>query len=138
MRTAIAEALNNDAGLRSLGLPQGNVLSANNAESDMITSRPFIIVKWSDRQSYFAARNIPSQPNLLDIWFYDERGDYSRIDEMIARTKVIFAAIVAAATTTGFITQIDWVGDGGDNYDDVWKAICRTSTFRVIGSYLPS
>jgi hypothetical protein len=138
MRAFIAQLLNNDTvpniGLRALGLPADAVYSAENVDTPD-TTKPFIIIRWTDRQSNFVARRAPSRENLVDFWVYDKRGDYTRIDRMLARISALMDAVVAQPTETGWITQIDWVGDGGDNYDDVWKAIARTATYRVIASY---
>lgn len=133
MRATIVRLLNGDAELRNIGLPKDAIYQADS--TDTPPEKPFIIIRWSDRESAYALRRGPSQPNLVDLWCYDERGDFSRIDAIIKRIKQIFDEVSAVQTPTGWITQIDWVGDGGDNYDDTWKAIVRTSTYRVIASY---
>lgn len=135
MRAFIATTLNKDDALRGMGLALDSVYSSNNVDTP--ATKPFIVVKWTDRHSDFSVhRDAPSQPNLCDIWFYDKPGDYSRIDAMIARVHALFSSVQAQRTATGWVTQIDWIGDGEDSYDDVWEAICRTSSYRVIASYL--
>lgn len=136
MRAFIATVINEDSQLRDMGLAHDSVYSANNVDTP--ATKPFIVVKWTQRLVVGAAhRDAPSQANLCDIWFYDRPGDYSRIDAMIARVHEMLAAVQAQQTGTGWITQIDWSGDGEDGYDDVWEAISRTSSYRVIASYVP-
>jgi hypothetical protein len=132
MRAYIFDLLTTDSGLADLGLPAGNVFPVNMVDTP---ANPFIVLNFSDNQSAeYASRNLPSQPQLLDVWCYDSMGDYARIDNMLARTKYLFDQVVGVKTDVGYITQIDWVGNGGDNYDDVYKAIVRTGSYRIIAS----
>lgn len=134
MRAYIAETIANDAGLLALGLPANAVYSAENVDTP--SAKPFIVLRWLERDSELAPhRNAPSQINTLDIWCYDARGDYTRIDAMLARLKALLSVIKAQQTETGWITCVDWYGDGRDAYDDVWEAIVRTSTYRIVASY---
>lgn len=141
MRKFIAQLIMNDTVLRNLGLPAGAVYQANTVDTPAEVEQPgqpFIVIKWSDQQSAeYASRRLPSQPSLLDIWCYHAAGDYSTIDLILKRLQVMMDGVAGQQTDTGWITQIDWVGNGGDNYDDVYKAIVRTATFRVVGSVNP-
>lgn len=137
LRSYMYNAIADDAELKALGLPNDAVYATNTLDSpDQITSggESFIVVKWTDSQSAFEARKIPSGPHLLDVWIYNNGMNYNPIDQMIQRLHALMDSIHSVDTGAGWITQIDWVGDGGDDYDDVYKAVVRVGSYRVIGS----
>lgn len=131
MRAYIAQTLANDEGLRQMGFAKEAVYSAENVDTP--SERPFIVIRWLVRDPVI--RQAPSQPNRFQVWCYDERGDYSRIDAMLDRVREVLTGIRAQQTSTGWITRVDWDGDGGDAYDDVYEALVRTSSYTAVASY---
>lgn len=102
-------------------------------------SQPFSVERWEDvtGTSAFGASSFQGNPvrqQGLTIWVYDAPGDYTRIDKIVRRIREILTDVVAERADDGWITQIDWAGDSGDLYDDIYSAIARTSSFSVISS----
>lgn len=134
MRAYIVQRLTDDVELAARGLPANAVFSAENVDTP--EPRPFIVIRWQPVTPTF--RTAPSQSRPFEVYVYDKRGDYSRIDFLIARIKEVLTSIKAQQTGTGWITQVDWIGDGGDGYDDVYEALHRTAAFNAVASYTPA
>lgn len=72
-------------------------------------------------------------PQSLAIWAHDERGDYSRIDEILERSRTI---LVEAEHVLGedavILTSADYMASSDDLWDDGYRTITRYSTFRTL------
>lgn len=139
MREYLATLLNSDTvptvGLRARGLPADAVYSAENVDTPPQAGvAPFIVMRLTDNSVQF--RGAPSQPQNVDIWCYDRKGDFRRIDGMLRRIRDLLESLQGVATPVGWITQIDWLRNGPDGYDDVWESIVRTASYRVVGSII--
>lgn len=134
LRAYFHSLLANDLGLRTLGLPVGQVFAAETVKDP---AKPFVVHRWGTVQRSF--RGAPSKLQSVTLWFYDgeteEDRDYSRIDDMIARTRVLMEGVEAVKlSATQGITQVEWTQDGEDGWDDVYRAIVRTSSYDIIAS----
>lgn len=130
-RAAVYTAIATDGTLRSLGLPASNVFASQSVDTP--PDQPFITLRWG---STFKGvhQEAPSTEQILDVWVNDQPADYSRIDSMIQRIKWIMAALAGVKTEVGYITCIEWTGDGTDDVDDAYGTIVRTTSYRVIAS----
>lgn len=126
-RVAFNQLLENDSGLSLLGLPVDATYQANAVETPQI--RPFIVIRWEDRTRVFGTRGF----DQVTVWVHDEPGDYTRIDRMLERIKAVLqSAIHVQGSDNRILTQVDWVGDSGDLYDDGWATITKNAGFRVV------
>lgn len=130
-RAAVYSALSADSTLRTLGLPALNVYSGGSIDTP--PDEPFLTLRWG---STFKGvhQEAPSTEQILDIWVNDQPADYSRIDSMIQRIKRIMASLAGSKTEVGWITCVEWTGDGVDDVDDAYGTIVRTTSYRLIAS----
>ncbi len=69
----------------------------------------------------------------LEVWIHDERGDYTFIDTTLKRVKFVMKNSVGIRSSTAEITQVDWISDSPDLYDDGYRTGTRSAAFDVVG-----
>jgi hypothetical protein len=120
-RETVVMAINNNAELAALGLPEDAVLQADTATTPAM--RPFIIVRWLDEQPGVG----PVSLRPFDLWGYDSEGDYTRIERILSAAAGILTDMIAVKTESGMISQIKGsgvgLGRGSDLYDDGYKCV---------------
>ena len=129
MRRLIYETLKTDTQLQALGVAPSAVLAGN---VDTPPERPFINLRWQGTPSVPNVAGVG--PRFLTIWVHDAPNDYERVDNIIRRIKAIFAGLVGVRHETGYITVIEWTGDGEDGNDDGHGTVFRTTSHSLIGS----
>jgi hypothetical protein len=129
MRRIIYETLKTDPQLQALGLLP-SAIRAGDVDTPM--ERPFVDLRWLTTPSVPNIGGVG--PRLLTVWVHDQPNDYERIDAIIRRIKAIFAGLVGVRHETGYITLIEWTGDGEDGLDDGHGTIFRTTSHGVVGS----
>lgn len=129
MRRVIYESLKTDSQLLALGLLPTAIRAG---DVDTPEERPFIDLRWGLTPSVPNIANVG--PRFLTVWVHDEPNDYERIDRIIRRVKAIFAGLVGVRHETGYITLIEWSGDGEDGKDEGHGTIFRTTGHSIIGT----
>jgi hypothetical protein len=135
-RETIATLLNEDPGLRDLGLPEDAILQADTVSSPEM--RPFGVIRWMDAVAGIG----PVTRRPFTVWWYDEDGDYSRIDKLSARGRDLLESQGPIATFSGVISQIqgspntstNGLGRGPDLYDDGYKCVVIPWRFQAIAT----
>lgn len=98
--------------------------------------KPFAVLRWlapvnGDARGTFA--------HQLQVAVYDNRGSYTRIDQLLGgkyRTGGVYpilAGIAGVAGVDGYITQADYLGDSGDQEDIDYKANLKFSSWQIVG-----
>ena len=132
-RTFLYQTLADDADsvaagtLGAIGLKSANIYTSG---IDSPAGDVFLIIKFGGAEPGMAAVNRTN----VTIWAYDKDKDYLRIERMLKRIRQVFESIEAQQTAEGWITAIEWTGDGDDLYDDVYRASTRNTAFRVTDS----
>jgi hypothetical protein len=89
---------------------------------------PFVIMRW------LAPTPLTGRlGHQLQVQVHDERGDYSRIDEILRLVDTICRAVVQFQGTDGRIVQIDVLPHSGDQESPVYGSNYRFSALQVIG-----
>lgn len=129
MRTAVRQAILDDATLAGLGVVEAGVLAG---DVDSFNARPFLNMKWGIRSPGMGTE----VSQVLVIWVHDDPNDYTRVAAICARLSVLLPSIVGLRDTVsgGWISQIRWDGESTDLADDGHKTIFRQCTFTIIGS----
>lgn len=128
-RDTLAQLLAQAPSLRALGLPEGAVFQADTAESPSM--RPFLVVRWGDNEQ----RIDGSWVDALDLWGYDELGDYNRITAIVKEAaRYLVQECVHVRTTTGRISQFVDRGIGGDLADDGFDAVVKPYRLAAVGN----
>ena len=129
-RATLAQTLMQAAPLHALGLAEsGSVLQADTVNSP--ATKPFIVIRWGDVERIVGKSWL--QP--VDLWIYDDFGDYDRATRM-AKTagKYLHDNVLGLRTNTGWISQIDDRGIGGDLADDGFDALVIPYRLAAIGT----
>lgn len=128
-RDTLAQALMQCPELATLGLPAGNVLQADTVESP--ASKPFLVVRWGDEETRLGS----SWVNPVDIWVYDDLGDYTRATAIArAAARYLVENLVDVPTASGRISQIADRGIGGDLADDGFDAVVKPYRLAAVGN----
>lgn len=126
MRKVIHHLLTTDAQFTEL-MP---ALYERSAVTDT-PSKPFALYALTG--SPRRGRAFPMVPRL-ELWCYDDRGDYSKIDEALARADVLFESIMHLVVEDQYIAEANPQGWSGDLYDDVFRANARNAGYLLVGS----
>jgi hypothetical protein len=70
----------------------------------------------------------------IELWCYDERGDYSRINRALKRADELFESVIHMTVDDERIAEATPQGWGGDLYDDVYAANTRNAGYLLVGS----
>ncbi len=101
--------------------------------------KPFAILRWLSPVAG-DAKGTHSHP--FQVAIYDERGDYTRIDQLLGGPHKtggvypILAGILDVPGIDGRITQADYLGDSGDQEDIDYRANLKFSSWQIIGRNL--
>lgn len=121
MRARVYQWLSNDPTLSAV---VGNRVFPVNME-DISPTRPFIVYRISSA----TPRIVPAKNQILQLWFHDDRGDYTRIDNLLERAKVVLEN-----QSEPDIFGIEWLDDSEDLYDEVQNTINRYTRYQVVMS----
>jgi hypothetical protein len=130
VRELITTQLTSDATLNADGINLSSTFL--NHDKDTPQVRPLMVLRWQDTSPGLGTVN---QRNL-QVWVHDTPGDYTRIDRILKRVRIVLESIVGinAGDAASWVTQIDWKGDSDDLDDDEAVTFCRNSNFTVTGS----
>lgn len=70
----------------------------------------------------------------IELWCYDSRGDYSKIDEALLRADELFTEILHREKEGQRIAEATPQGWSGDLYDDLYKANTRNAGYLLVGT----
>jgi len=93
---------------------------------------PFAVLAWQGDTVAGPGRKLPR----LTIWFYQSRGNYNIIDELLRETTKLLSDVQQYEHEGQRIAQVDYEGSSVDLYDDVYRCNARNAGYRVIGSGL--
>lgn len=126
MKTLVWSALSNDSVLAE-DIPADRWYSAS-AVLDVPT-KPFAVIVWGPRTGILRSISAPT----LRVNVHDERGDYTRIDRVIARVEEVVLSLVDLTEGAEHITEAQWLGASGELGDQDYKTNLRYVDFRVAG-----
>lgn len=130
MRTIVRAAIIGDATLSGLGVTAAAVLAG---DVDTPQGRPFLNLKWGSNLPSF--REQTTVQTTLTIWVHDEPADYTRIDRILARLRVLLPSLVGVVSAPEEVQVIDWANDGPDLQDDGHRTIVKVATFNCVGKF---
>lgn len=136
MRSLVYQALMADVPLQDIIggrlYPAGSLGTGDIPENP---ERPYIQYGFDAHLSYPAVREGGGpKRHLLRVWYYDDRGDYVRIDEIHARVeKTVEGLTLQVDPTTGArCTDSMFLTLGGDLTDNVRNLAVKQATFRLV------
>lgn len=95
---------------------------------DRAPIRPFAIIAMQEVGTT-AVRS--AQPRCM-VWVHDDRGSFLRIDEILARVKVVLEGL-EAEDSTDRIVDVRWDGDSPDLVDPGYDTNTRNAQFTITG-----
>lgn len=130
MRTLVRTAITGDATLATEGVTAANVLAG---DVDSFEGRPFLNLKWGVENPGIA---LAATQTTLTIWVHDDGNDYSRIDRIIRRLRVLLTGIEGQVDEASGdrVSQVAWTGDSSDLSDTGHRTIVRQTSYTLNGS----
>ena len=120
-RDTVAQFLSQSDELRALGLPEDAVYQADTAESP--SQKPFIVIRWGDTETKMHT----SWVDPVDLWVYDDFGDYTRATKIAkAAARILVENVVDIKTSDGRISQM------GDRGIAAHSPLCRAELARLL------
>ena len=128
-RATLAQLLKQAPSLRELGLAENAVFQADTAESPSM--KPFLVIRWGDNEQMVGTTWV----DPIDIWGYDELGDYTRITAIVREAaRYLSEECIHVATASGRISQFVDRGIGGDLADDGFDAVVKPYRMAAVGN----
>jgi hypothetical protein len=127
MRTILRSAILADAELNAEGIVSDRFFAV---DVDTPQGRPFMQLRWGSNSG---GLDVVTR-RFLVIWVHDEPGDYSRIDRIIQRLRVLLSSLAGTSIESQSILAIEWTGDSEDLTDDGHQTIARNASFTIVGS----
>ena len=98
---------------------------------------PYGLIRLSSQQPSVTARSITRQ-GRAEIWVYDERGTFERIDACLRYIHEVMDNVVNAERTTddGRLVRLslaDWSQDSTELWDEQRRANARSSAYNCVG-----
>lgn len=132
--------LTSDSALNALGFNATNIFHAQtmNGAPDA-TVQHFILLAWQDRNAAVMSQRGPqrSWEQLVDVWMYDRVQDWDLITKASQRLQEIcdeiFGVSTGASPGDGWISCVEWNGEGSDTYDEVYEALGRYASINIVG-----
>lgn len=118
MRTEIFQALTGHAGLTAI--VGGRIYQASNLFN--VPKKPFVVFRMHNAYVFQLGHR-----KMVQVWYHDEPGDYSRIDQMMEHGK---AALEAIPPHDNFL-ELRWFEDSVDLKDDDMGTICRNARYQM-------
>lgn len=129
MRETIYTLLTTDTELATLGIAIGSVWNIE-AVDNPDRGTPFVVTAWAEQPRTAGNGWATTHRRDVLIWAHDTGGDYSRIDRILERVRILLVDLIHE----GGISQVDYSGASPDLYDDGFRTITRNYGFRVIGT----
>jgi hypothetical protein len=123
IRETIYAALTTDDELRSYGIDVNSVWNIESVDNPD-RQKPFVVTAWADE------RGVYGRPGRRDLLAHDDGGDYSLIDRVLERIRILLVGMIHQ----GGVTVVEYTGASPDLYDDGFRTITRNYGFRVIGA----
>lgn len=121
------QAIIGDSVLNGLGITGPSSFAV---DVDTPASRPFLQLRWGRNN---VGLDVVTQRDLV-VWVHDQPADYSVIDSIIRRLRVLLPTLISSSDSTGWVMGVDWTGDSEDLTDDGHKTIARNASFTMTGS----
>lgn len=117
--------------LTKQGHQEATIVASSGADGDIVLPRPHLILRMGSKDQGVGTVHRRD----LQVWAHDEPGDYSVIDDLLNRVRIVLTAVEAYQVTDGkWISCITWQGDSEDLYDDGPGTIVRNGSYIVTGS----
>lgn len=127
MRAIVRSAILADPTIQAEGITSSQFFAV---DMDTPQGRPFMQLRWGLNN---VGLDVVTQ-RFLVVWVHDEPGDYSRIDRIIQRLRIVLPALSGVHQAPYSILDIAWTGDSEDLTDDGHGTITRTSSYTLVGS----
>jgi hypothetical protein len=127
MRAILRTAIINDSSLNTEGIGDDEFFAV---DVDTPEARPFMQLRWGVNN---VGLDVVTR-RFLVVWVHDEPGDYSRIDRIIQRLRVLLPLLEGTVDGSQSILAVEWTGDSEDLTDDGHRTIARTASFTLVGS----
>lgn len=119
-RVLVMDALKASSGLVALIGVEGFFVAS---DVKVVPPRPFIIVRMHNAYRY----QTDGKRDMLQIWFHDEPGDYTQIDQMMELARTAIETI----PQVGNFLEGTWFEDSVDLKDDDMHTICRNARYQL-------
>lgn len=91
--------------------------------------RPFAVLRLRDGP----ASDVRSLQPTLEVWIHDERGSYTRIDDILEQVKQKLSAATPMENATHRIVDVRWIGDSPDLVDEGYNTNTKWTSFTLTG-----
>jgi hypothetical protein len=129
MRSLIFSTIVTDSELIAAGIDAATSFAV---DVDTPQTRPFLQIRWG-KTDVGLSRTAVGRRTVV-IWVHDEPGDYTKIDNILARIKELLPTLEGQSNGSGYVIAVEWTGDSEDLADDGHGTITRNTSYSLVGS----
>ena len=90
---------------------------------------PYVVLVWLPKVD----KGRRNYTNAFEVHAHDERGSHARLRSICQAVKDRLDGVAQYQGSDGYITQCDYVGDGGEIYDSEAKTNLQFTSWEVVG-----
>lgn len=128
------EQISADPTLNNLGIVSDTIHRSAPSDIPNPSLTRFLVFSFGP-ESASPGRDTFTRPRDLSIWAYDREPTYSAVEAILDRVRAIMLSLEAVSHTAGaWITCVEWQGRSPDLQDDVYRAVVRNDSYRIIAN----
>lgn len=134
VREKFFDALAADAEMNALGINMNSLFPNFAPDSPAANLMRFAVLRWGAAEPA-AGRDTTARPLALSFWAYDREKDFGSILAMLKRARAVLTGLIGARITdTAAIIGVDLAFSSEDLFDEIYDAVVRSETYRVVVS----
>lgn len=131
MRSLLFQILSSSMQLNGLVGSRIYEMGAADDEDGNPPEKPFLVVKFVGEEQRPARRILDK---LAELWAYDERGSFLKIDEILSVAREILDRRTGDMSDGVWLIQSNWLSTSPDLFDESYRANVKFATFRLVGN----
>lgn len=133
-RELVYQILSGDPTLNSLGY--NDVFASNTTDDPAAHLERWLSVRWGAAEAP-VGRDAVARPIPMGLWAYNRQRDYDPIQRALERCRELLLPLAGVPCPGGgYLVAADWSFSSEDLWDDVYNAVLRGETYRVVTTRL--
>ena len=134
VRQVVYDILRADPLLNGLGINSDSVFTSFSVDSPASRLERWLMIRWGVAEAP-VGRDTSTRPVSMALWAYNRQRDYGPIQQILWRCRDLLLPVANVPLPSGgYLVAADWSFSSEDLYDDVYQAIMRGETYRVIAT----
>jgi len=139
LRAHVFDMISGDARFNALGITADTLFHGQTMDTPPDIGIPvFAVLAWQNKEPALSGQRGPgrSYEQLVDFYVYDRARTFKTITDLLALWQVwcdeVFAVSTGTGNNDGWISCVEWNGEGIADYDEVYQANMRYGSATIV------